>query len=86
MFGVAVFLQGLGSMMQFFHPGASLGISAFTDAFLFCAFCLVVTAVFSALHGKPCGRQAALIENISNVVSAVDKSLNPSDPVVPQIR
>jgi len=46
MFGVAVFLQGLGSMMQFFHPGASLGISAFTDAFLFCAFCLVVTAVF----------------------------------------
>ena len=28
MIGVAVFLQGLGNMMQFFHPGESLGISA----------------------------------------------------------
>ena len=46
MIGGAVFLQGLGSMMQFFHPWESLGDSAFTDAFLFCAICLWITAVF----------------------------------------
>ncbi|MFH0997194.1 MAG: MFS transporter [Pseudomonadota bacterium] len=45
MIGVAIFLQGLGNMMQFFHPGESLGAAAFTDAFLFCAACLLVTAV-----------------------------------------
>jgi sugar phosphate permease len=45
MIGVALFLQGLGNMMQFFHPGESLGAGAFTHAFLFCAACLLVTAV-----------------------------------------
>jgi sugar phosphate permease len=59
MFGVAVFLQGLGSMMQFFHPDASLGISAFTDTFLLCAACLLITAVcycFSLETLRPVGR------------------------------
>ena len=46
MIGGAVFLQGLGNMMQFFHPRESLGDSAFTDAFLFCAICLWITAAF----------------------------------------
>ncbi len=46
MIGVGVFLQGLGSMMQFFHPGESLGAAAFTEAFLFCAACLLIAAVF----------------------------------------
>jgi len=45
MIGVAIFLQGLGNMMQYFHPGESLGADAFTDAFIFCAACLLVTAV-----------------------------------------
>jgi predicted MFS family arabinose efflux permease len=45
MIGVAAFLQGLGNMMQYFHPGQSLGPSAFTDAFQFCALCLLITAV-----------------------------------------
>jgi sugar phosphate permease len=44
MFGVAVFLQGLGSMMEALHPGDSLGNGAFTDAFWFCAICLGLTA------------------------------------------
>lgn len=44
MFGVAVFLQGLGHMMQLFHPGDSLGNEAFTEAFWFCAICLGITA------------------------------------------
>jgi MFS family permease len=59
MFGVAVFLQGLGSMMQFLHPDASLGSSAFTDTFLFCAACLLVTALcycFSLETLTPMGR------------------------------
>jgi sugar phosphate permease len=46
MIGGAVFLQGLGNMMQFFHPRESLGDSAFTDAFLFCAISLWITAAF----------------------------------------
>ncbi len=46
MIGVASFLQGLGNMMQFLHPQESLGNSAFTDAFLFCAVCLWITAFF----------------------------------------
>ncbi len=46
MIGGAVFLQGLGNMMHFFHPRESLGDSAFTIAFLFCAICLWITAAF----------------------------------------
>jgi sugar phosphate permease len=59
MFGVAVFLQGMGSMMQFLHPDASLGSSAFTDTFLFCAACLLITALcycFSLETLSPMGR------------------------------
>ncbi len=45
MAGVAVFLQGLGSLMQRFYPGASLGAGAFKGAFYLCAGCLLVTSV-----------------------------------------
>ncbi|MFZ1985853.1 MAG: MFS transporter [Desulfatitalea sp.] len=45
MFGVAVFLQGLGSMMQHLHPDDSLGGAAFIDAFRLCAVCLGITIV-----------------------------------------
>ena len=40
MAGVAVFLQGMGSLMKYLYPGASLGVSAFKSAFVFCAVCL----------------------------------------------
>lgn len=46
MIGVAVFLQGLGNMMQYLHPENSLGAAAFTDGFIFCAVCLAVTIGF----------------------------------------
>ena len=42
MAGVAVFLQGMGSLMQFLYPGTSLGVPAFKSAFIFCSICLVV--------------------------------------------
>ena len=45
MVGSAVFLQGLGNMMQCLHPEDSLSTAAFTLAFLFCALCLGITAV-----------------------------------------
>jgi sugar phosphate permease len=49
MAGVAVFLQGLGGLMQRFYPEAALGTGAFRGAFLFCAGCLLVTAVLYSM-------------------------------------
>lgn len=47
MAGVAVFLQGMGALMKILHPGASLGVSAFKSAFIFCAVCLtIVSAIY----------------------------------------
>lgn len=43
MIGVAVFLQGLGNMMKYLHPGDAMGKAAFIDGFGFCAICLMVT-------------------------------------------
>ena len=45
MVGVAVFLQGLGSLMQYLYRDASLSAPAFRAAFFFCAACLVVAVV-----------------------------------------
>ena len=45
MVGVAAFLQGVGSLMQYLYPGESFGAPAFRVAFLFCAACLVLTVV-----------------------------------------
>jgi sugar phosphate permease len=45
MTGVAVFLQGLGGLMERMYPVAALGPEAFRTAFLFCAGCLAVTAM-----------------------------------------
>jgi len=44
MAGVAVFLQGMGSLMKLLYPGTSLGIPAFKSAFIFCSICLVIIA------------------------------------------
>lgn len=45
MIGPAVFLQGLGSMMQTLYPHASRGPDAFHTAFQLCVGCMVVVAV-----------------------------------------
>jgi len=45
MIGPAVFLQGLGSMMQTLYPHASRGPDAFSTAFQLCVGCMVVVAV-----------------------------------------
>ncbi|KJS28910.1 MAG: thiamine biosynthesis protein ThiF [Desulfatitalea sp. BRH_c12] len=57
MIGVAVFLQGLGSMMQYLHPDDSLGNAAFVDAFLFCAACLAITTVFYLFTVETLGKK-----------------------------
>jgi hypothetical protein len=45
MVGAAVFLQGLGGIMQHFYPEASLGPQAFKGAFLFCSMCLTTVSL-----------------------------------------
>ena len=42
MAGVAVFLQGMGSLMKYLYPGTSLGVPAFKSAFIFCSICLAI--------------------------------------------
>jgi len=44
MVGAAVFLQGLGTLMQHLYPGAALGPEAFRAAFLLCAVCLFLVS------------------------------------------
>jgi len=58
MAGVAVFLQGLGSLMQRFYPDAALGAGAFRGAFLFCAGCLLVTAALYLMTKETLGRRS----------------------------
>jgi len=53
MAGVAVFLQGMGSLMKFFYPAASLGESAFNSAFIFCAGCLTFISILYLLTKEP---------------------------------
>ncbi|HOO89789.1 MAG TPA: MFS transporter [Syntrophales bacterium] len=57
MIGSAVFLQGLGSMMQYLYPGDSLGNAAFIVAFLFCAVCLGITAIFYLFTVETLGKR-----------------------------
>ena len=52
MAGVAVFLQGLGSLMKFLYPATSLGLAAFKGAFLFCSVCLTLIGVFYNLTSE----------------------------------
>ena len=44
MIGPAVFLQGLGSLMQALYPQASRGLPAFNAAFWLCVLCLLTVA------------------------------------------
>ncbi len=45
MAGAAVFLQGMGGIMQYLYPGASMGLGAFRGAFIFCAISIAVVAL-----------------------------------------
>jgi MFS family permease len=45
MAGAAVFLQGLGAIMQRFFPVDTLGSSAFQAVFIICSVCLAATAL-----------------------------------------
>jgi len=45
MAGVAVFLQGMGSLMKFLYPGTSLGVPAFKSAFILCSICLIIIGI-----------------------------------------
>ena len=45
MIGPAVFLQGLGSLMQALYPDASRGPEAFNAAFILCSVCLVIATM-----------------------------------------
>jgi len=57
MVGGAVFLQGLGNMMQCLYPEDSLGTEAFIVAFLFCAVCLGITAVLYLFTVETLGKK-----------------------------
>ena len=50
MIGPAVFLQGLGALMQRLYPNASRGPQAFTAAFWLCACCSLVIAGLLYFH------------------------------------
>jgi len=45
MAGAAVFLQGLGSIMQHFFPVDTLGSASFQTVFIICSVCLAATAI-----------------------------------------
>jgi sugar phosphate permease len=52
MAGAAVFLQGLGAIMQHFFPVNTLGPGAFQTAFIVCSVCLGATALLYLQTGE----------------------------------
>jgi sugar phosphate permease len=58
MAGAAVFLQGLGNLMQHFYPRASMGAAAFKGSFLFCTACLAGTALLYLLTVETLGKRS----------------------------
>lgn len=58
--GVAVFLQGLGNVMQRMYPEASLGSAAFKGAFFLCASCLAATAILYFFTAETLGKKLSL--------------------------
>jgi len=49
MIGAAVFIHGLGSLMQRLYPATSLGVQAFRTGFLLCSASLIVAALLYLL-------------------------------------
>jgi sugar phosphate permease len=60
MVGVAVFLQGLGNLMQYLYPGESLGAPAFRAAFFFCAACLLFSLALYGFTVETLGKRKTL--------------------------
>ncbi len=60
MVGVAVYLQGLGSLMQYLYRDESLSAPAFRAAFFFCAACLVLTVVLYGFTVETRGKSKTL--------------------------
>jgi sugar phosphate permease len=59
MIGPAVFLQGLGALMQGLYPKASRGPDAFNAAFLLCIICLlIVTVLYVFTRERPSETQS----------------------------
>ncbi len=58
MTGVAVFLHGMGNLMERLYPGASLGPAAFRTSFLFCAGCLAVTSLLYLMTKETLDRRS----------------------------
>jgi sugar phosphate permease len=52
MIGPAVFLQGLGSLMQALYPDASRGPEAFNAAFIVCLICLLLVSALYLLTNE----------------------------------
>jgi hypothetical protein len=53
MIGPAVFLQGLGTLMQTLYPDASRGAGAFNAAFIVCICCLgAITVLYCFTNEK----------------------------------
>ena len=52
MIGPALFLQGLGTLMQTLYPGASRGPAAFQAAFYVCLGCLIVVTLLYVLTSE----------------------------------
>jgi sugar phosphate permease len=52
MIGPAVFLQGLGSLMQALYPDASRGPEAFNAAFIVCLICLLLVSALYLLTSE----------------------------------
>ena len=55
--GVAVFLQGMGSLMSWLYPNASLGAEAFTTIFVLLGICLTMMTGLYALTAETLGKQ-----------------------------
>ncbi len=58
MFGAAVFLQGIGSLLQRLYPGAALTPEAFRSVLLACAACLGAAAILYLFTRETAGRPA----------------------------
>jgi sugar phosphate permease len=54
MIGPAIFLQGLGTLMQTLYPAASRGPDAFNAAFLFCIVCLILITILYFFTNEKC--------------------------------
>jgi len=59
MLGVAAFLQGLGNIMHYLYPDASLGAAAFKGAFTLCGACLLATTIFYFFTMETLGRKSS---------------------------